>query len=194
VLTQERAFAVDDVQQHLRIVAAHARKQREAEETRPIDWKTDGHSPTRKIGRVHRVPLGAFDLSQDRLGVTVECAASLGERDALGTTHHQLAVELLLQAREMMAERRLRDVQLLRGARQTAGLNDPNEIAKLTQVHERSVLVRTATHAWKPRLVDALPGAWQKGSVARRCRPVSARLRSARLAEASALYTSSGHR
>jgi hypothetical protein len=41
----------------------------------------------------------------------------------------------------MMADRGLRDVQLIGGARQAAGLDDTNEVAKLAQVHGRPLLL-----------------------------------------------------
>ena len=36
----------------------------------------------------------------------------------------------------MMTDRGLRHVQLIRGARQAAGLDDPNKVAKLAQIHD----------------------------------------------------------
>jgi hypothetical protein len=39
-----------------------------------------------------------------------------------------------------MADRGLRDMQLIGGARQAAGLDDSNEVAKLAQVHGRPLL------------------------------------------------------
>jgi hypothetical protein len=88
-----------------------------------------------------RVAFGKFDMSQDGLGVPVQYAAGFRQQDALRAARDQLPIQLGFQAGEMMADRGLRDVQLIRGARQAAGLDDPNEVAKLAQVHERPLSV-----------------------------------------------------
>ena len=64
-------------------------------------------------------------------------ASRFGELDALRAARDQWPLQLELQASEMMADRGLRDVQLIRGAREAAGLDDSDEVAKLAQVHGR---------------------------------------------------------
>ena len=76
-------------------------------------------------------------MPQDCLGVPVQHGSRFGEDDALRAARDQLPIQLGLQAGEMMADRGLRDVQLICGARQAAGLDDSNEVTKLAQVHER---------------------------------------------------------
>src|SRR3984893_12062260 len=104
-------------------------------------------------------------MPQNRLGVAVQHAAGFGEEDALRATRDQLPSQLGFQAGEMMADRGLRDVQLIRGARQAAGLNDADEVAKLAQVHGRPLLLALCTAAW--RAVDEfarLAEAYQAGA------------------------------
>src|SRR5580704_9312430 len=91
-------------------------------------------------------------MSQDGLGVPVQYAAGFGEEDALRAAHDQLPAQLGFQAGEMMADRGLRDVQLIRGARQAAGLDDADEVAKLAQVHGRPLLLAPCAAA--ARAVD----------------------------------------
>jgi hypothetical protein len=59
------------------------------------------------------------------------------EYDALRAAREQLLIQLGLQAVEMMADRGLGNMQLIRGAREAAGLDDSNEVTKLAQVHIR---------------------------------------------------------
>src|SRR3984893_6304557 len=104
-------------------------------------------------------------MPQNRLGVAVQHAAGFGEEDALRATRDQLPTQLGFQAGEMMADRGLRDVQLIRGARQAAGLNDADEVAKLAQVHGRPLLLALCAAAW--RAVDEfarLAEAYQAGA------------------------------
>ena len=45
----------------------------------------------------------------------------------------------------MMADRGLCYMQLIRSAREAAGLDNPDKVAKLTQVHERSLSLEKST-------------------------------------------------
>jgi hypothetical protein len=66
----------------------------------------------------------------------------------------------------MMADRGLRHVQLIRGARQAAGLDDADEVAKLAQVHGRPLLL--AMGAVTRRVIDEfarLAEAYQPGQI-----------------------------
>jgi hypothetical protein len=74
-------------------------------------------------------------MPQDRFGMPIQHAACFGEQDAFRAARHQLSVQLGFQAGKMMADRRLRHMQLIRSAREAASLNDPDEITKLAQVH-----------------------------------------------------------
>jgi len=68
-------------------------------------------------------------------GMPVEHGAGLGQQNSLRATRNELASELGLEAGEMMAEGGLRDMHLIGGAREAAGLHDPDEVTKLAQVH-----------------------------------------------------------
>src|SRR5580692_9500034 len=103
-------------------------------------------------------------MSQDGLGVPVQHATGFRQQDALRAARDQLPADLGFQAGEMMADRGLRDVQLIRGARQAAGLDDADEVAKLAQVHGRPLLLAPSAAA---RAIDEfarLAEAYQPGA------------------------------
>ena len=77
--------------------------------------------------------------------MAVEDASRFGEQDPLRAAREQLPIQLGLQAGEMMAECRLRHVQLIPGAREATGLHDPDEVTKLAQVHERLLSLGSET-------------------------------------------------
>ena len=104
-------------------------------------------------------------MPQNCLGVAVQHAAGFGEENTLGPARDQLPSQLGFQAGEMMADRGLRHVQLIRGARQAAGLDDTDEVAKLAQVHGRPLLLAPWAAAMR-RAIDEfarLAEAYQPG-------------------------------
>src|SRR3546814_19101797 len=56
-------------------------------------------------------------------------------RDAHGRAVQQRLADLVLQLRELLAERRLRDVELAGGLRQAPALDDLHEVTKLADIH-----------------------------------------------------------
>src|ERR1700761_2885332 len=80
-------------------------------------------------------------MPQDRLGVPVQHASGFGKLNALGTTGDQLPPQFRFKTGKMMADRGLRHMQLICGARQAARLNNPDEVAELTQVHDLQSLI-----------------------------------------------------
>src|SRR6478752_6738359 len=79
--------------------------------------------------------LGVLGLGQDRLGVGQERAAGIGQADAARMAHEQGGVDLALQRADLLAERRLLHVQLLRRAGDVALMRDGDEIAEMAQFH-----------------------------------------------------------
>ena len=103
-------------------------------------------------------------MPQNCLGVPVQHAAGFGEENTLGPARDQLPAHLGFQAGEMMADRGLRHMQLIRSARQAAGLDDADEVAKLAQVHGRPLLLALCAAA--ARVIDEfarLAEAYQPG-------------------------------
>ncbi|HEY3790483.1 MAG TPA: hypothetical protein VGM09_01540 [Bradyrhizobium sp.] len=78
-----------------------------------------------------------------------------GQDDAFRTARDQLPSQFGLQAGEMMADRGLRYMQLMRGAREAAGLDDPNEVTKLPQVHADLMFRRRSWLLQFARLFEA---------------------------------------
>ena len=79
--------------------------------------------------------LGVLGLRQDRLGIGQEGAAGIGQGDAARMAHEQRGVDLALERADLLAERRLLHVQLLRRARDVALMGDGDEIAEVAQFH-----------------------------------------------------------
>jgi len=91
--------------------------------------------------------------------------AGLGQGDSLGTARDQRLGQLGFEAGQMVADRGLRDMKVFRGARQAAGLDDPNEISQLPKVHSYPRL-------WKPAArVRAARPVWRASSVHQVLRP-----------------------
>ena len=153
------------MQQDLWIGSADPHEQFGCQEGSQGDRKSDGNPPRRHIQHVQRVLLGKFDMPQNCLGVPVQHATGFGKEDAFRAARDQLPTHLGFQAGEMVADRGLRDVQLIRGARQAAGLDDADEITKLAQVHGRPLLLALCAAA--RRAVDEfarLAEAYQPGA------------------------------
>jgi len=68
-------------------------------------------------------------------GVRQESSARVGQADAAAKTVEEPRAQLLLEARNLLRQRRLRDVAMLGGAGETAGIGDGAEVAKLMQFH-----------------------------------------------------------
>ena len=139
---QKRTVAVGEIQQDLRVRLSHAREQLIADEWRPGDWKSDRHPARGLVERACRIEFGLFDVTEDRLGMAIKDAACVGEQDALRTARDWLLELELPGLGKMMTDRRLCDMQLVRGARQAARLHDPDEITKLAQIHAQLSVAR----------------------------------------------------
>ncbi len=61
--------------------------------------------------------------------------ARVGERHRAPRAHEQLHPQLGLQRADLLAQRRLGDVQAKRGAREVQLLGDGDEIAQVAQFH-----------------------------------------------------------
>src|SRR5256885_15878954 len=85
--------------------------------------------------------LGVLGLRQDRLGVDQERAAGIGQADPARMAHEQGGVDLALERADLLAERRLLDVQLLRRARDVALVRDGDEVTEMAQFHEHMLHV-----------------------------------------------------
>ena len=88
----------------------------------------------RAPGRVH-VGLRLLALAQDQLRVPVEHLAGLGRRDAALGAQQQLLAHLALQRGQLLAQRRLRDVQHVGRLGQAADVDDLHEVLQAPEVH-----------------------------------------------------------
>ena len=92
-----------------------------------------------------KVPDILFRLAerrQDGAGVLVEPASGCRQRDAARPSFEQFDAEIVFERGDVMAQRRLGDVEPLRRPRQHAGVGNGDEVSDLpqSQRHRRSLL------------------------------------------------------
>ena len=102
-------------------------------------------APGQPLARRLHVGPRLLALAQDKLRVAVERRARRGRRHAALGPHQQLLAHLGLQRRELLAERRLGDVQDVGGLGQAADVDDLHEVLQAPEVHPvpRRTLPRT---------------------------------------------------
>ena len=96
-------------------------------------------------GRLHVDPR-LLALAQDQLRVAVQHLARLGRRHAALGPHQQLLAHLALQRGELLAQRRLGDVQDVGGLGQAADVDDLHEVLQAPEVHRCLPAPRRSTH------------------------------------------------
>src|SRR3546814_1453373 len=129
-------------------------KQKTAYELRISDWSSDlcssdlrGGGQADRDHALHRAGLRAGDrqrlleLAQHETGVMIERETVFRRRDALGRAVQQRLADLVLQLRELLAERRLRDVELAGGLRQAPALRSEEHTSELQSLMRRSYAV-----------------------------------------------------
>jgi len=80
-----------------------------------------------------------IDLVQDAARMAQEQLAGLGQRDAAAVAHQQVLPQLHLQLAHLPAERRLRHVDVDRGAGEAAQFSHTHKIFELLQIHRASL-------------------------------------------------------
>ena len=78
---------------------------------------------------------GLADLLEYALGVAQQHAAGVGQFHAVAGAVEQAGADAVLQPRQLLRQRRLREAQLLAGAGERRGLGDGEEYAKLMKRH-----------------------------------------------------------
>ena len=123
------AHRFDDADAHAGIAGARLLDQRHRQDLADRAGQPEAHvSSGRRVLAAHAVgDLG--ELRQDGLGVAQQPLAGLGGQDAVGGAMQQGDAELVLHVADMLAERRLRDAQMLGRLREGAELDDAREIA-----------------------------------------------------------------
>ena len=97
--------------------------------------QSDRHRARKSLaGGVHVDPR-LLALAQDELGVPVQHLAGFGRRDAALGAQQQLLAHLALERGQLLAQRRLRDVQDVGGLGEAADVDDLHEIFQAPQVH-----------------------------------------------------------
>ena len=118
-----------------RVVAELADRARHQRMERRRGGEADGDAADLAARGAAGADLGMLGLGQDRLGVDQERAAGVGQADAARMAHEQRRVDLALERADLLAERRLLDVQLLGRAGDVALMRDGDEVAEMAQFH-----------------------------------------------------------
>ena len=82
----------------------------------------------------HLVP-GRVRVGQDAPGQREERLARVRERDVAACPQEQLGPQLPFQRLDLLGQRRLRDMDEIRGAREVPGLGDRHEVLELLELH-----------------------------------------------------------
>ena len=96
------------------------------------------HAFTPALLREFRAHHAGIDLAISEMNAA-ELTAAVGQRHALRVAVEQRQAELRLERADLLAQRRLLDAQLGRGARHVARAGDGGEVAQLPQVHRSAV-------------------------------------------------------
>ena len=134
---QRAAVVLVQVEQDAGMPRAHRAQQRQRQRRRRgAGRQPDRHRrPTAPRPAASMSTLRLLALAQDELGMAVQHLAGLGRRHAALGAHQQLLAHLAFERRELLAQRRLRDVQHLGGLRQAADVDDLHEVLQAPEVH-----------------------------------------------------------
>ena len=124
-----------DDEADLRQLRPEPRQQQRAEDLRHRRQRHHRHLAGRVLLQRADVRADRVELQRDRLRAPDEDGAGLGRRHAAAVAVEQLDAQLVLELRDVMAQRGLRDAQVLRGPHEAAQLDDAGEIAQLSGIH-----------------------------------------------------------
>ena len=97
--------------------------------------ETDRYAPGKRVAGRRCIRLRLIHLAKDDLRMAVNRMSRIGHADALLAADQKLLAEMLLQRRKLLAERRLGDMQEVRGARDAAAVDDHDEGFEASDVH-----------------------------------------------------------
>ena len=125
--------AFDHVQAYIGVTLAHGAQQRQAQHGGGgrRHAHADATSQTRLLRRAH----GLFGVAQYQLRLMKKRQPGFGGRHALGAALQQTGRELALQPADLLAQRRLHQLEILRSAADAAQFDDADKVAQLAQFH-----------------------------------------------------------
>jgi hypothetical protein len=111
----------------------------------------------------------AIDGGEDGTSVVEEALARREQRHSARRPDEKCGPELVLQRADLSAERRLRDVEALRGAANVPFLGDGHEVTDLREAHGRSMVRRGRCRKLRGQIETVLdtlrsPAAWSERS------------------------------
>ncbi len=137
--------ALGEVKHDTRIAAARFRQKLEGERRRPAErCETDGNPARKMLACRDHVRMGLFHLPQDDLCVAIDLGAGVRHDDTLLASDQELRSEVFLECRELLAERRLCNVEYIGCSCDAAGINDHNKRFETPDIHPRLTLTFTA--------------------------------------------------
>ena len=137
-------MAVAELAQHVRERRAEHRRADEADRERPLRSARD------RPGAVGR----SVDRCEDRACVLEEALARGGERHPAPVAGEQCDAELALERADLLAQRRLRDMQPRRRPMEMQLLGHRDEVTKMPQLHRRHPTPARAMRDNPPRMPD----------------------------------------
>src|SRR5208282_2932050 len=93
------------------------------------------------FGRTMRCRHDAIGLNEGAARLFQHDAARVGKLDAAARALEQLHPEFVFELADLLAERRLRHMQALRGAAEVQLFSDGDEVAEVSQFHMQRILI-----------------------------------------------------
>ena len=116
----------------------HAARQQERRKRRR---SAHHHRAARRLRLAANVLAGARHFEHDGSRMVQEVPSRSRQPDSSRQTHQKLRAELRLELLDVPSERRLRDADLVGGARDASLIGDLHEILDAAQLHERESLL-----------------------------------------------------
>ncbi|MBB5535553.1 hypothetical protein GGD55_002247 [Rhizobium giardinii] len=115
---------------------ARLRQQVDGERRRAAEgYESDRHASGERVSGRRGIGLGLLHLPQDDLRVAIHGMSGIGHADALLAADQKLLPEVLLECGELLAERRLSDMQYIRSARDAAGVDNDDKGFEPSDIH-----------------------------------------------------------
>ena len=133
-----RALAQADLDAGMRF--AEARQQVGYVEVAGRQQRADGDAAPDQAAQLLDLAVDVADLRQDAPRACRDRIACLGRHDAAAGALEQLHAQLDLELPDLLRQRRLGDVKLLRRAREVPVAGDGLGVAELAQLHRRLIL------------------------------------------------------
>ena len=121
------------MQAHIGVALAHGAQQRQTQHGGR--GRRHAHADAAGQTRLLRRPNSLLSVPQHQLRLMKKRQPGFGGRHALGAALQQAGREFAFEPADLLAQRRLHQLEVLRSAADAAQLNDPDKVAQLAQLH-----------------------------------------------------------